>query len=300
MAGARGLLINITGGEDMTLFEVDQAANRIREEVDEEANIIFGSAIDETLTGKIRVSVVATGIDTPVQKTAERPRLVAVGGGGGMAQATASSSAGANGASLGVVAAPPMAMRPSGSALQPQASMGMAPQAMGNLAPQAVGGFAPQARTQPGRQAPIGAPLPRMVPSAPMPAAAPNQQALESDYGVDGTDPDEQADAQPAPRATVYPGARPQQGRPNGRYGDELPAEAAQPARKSLFGIVTGAIRGSLPATQAGAPAQPVRAEPSMHEAMHEAPVRANVRQTAGEDMGIDIPAFLRRQTSTS
>ena len=47
MAGARGLLINITGGEDMTLFEVDQAANRIREEVDEDANIIFGSAIDE-------------------------------------------------------------------------------------------------------------------------------------------------------------------------------------------------------------------------------------------------------------
>ena len=47
MAGARGLLINITGGDDLTLFEVDQAANRIREEVDEEANIIFGSAIDE-------------------------------------------------------------------------------------------------------------------------------------------------------------------------------------------------------------------------------------------------------------
>ena len=65
MSGARGLLINITGGEDMTLFEVDQAANRIREEVDEDANIIFGSAIDETLQGKVRVSVVATGIDTP-------------------------------------------------------------------------------------------------------------------------------------------------------------------------------------------------------------------------------------------
>src|SRR4029079_6618202 len=65
MAGARGLLINITGGEDMTLFEVDQAANRIREEVDEDANVIFGSAVDETLAGRIRVSVVATGIDVP-------------------------------------------------------------------------------------------------------------------------------------------------------------------------------------------------------------------------------------------
>ena len=89
MAGARGLLINITGGDDMTLFEVDQAANRIREEVDEEANIIFGSAIDETLTGKIRVSVVATGIDTPSQRTGERPKLVAVGGGAQPAVSTA-------------------------------------------------------------------------------------------------------------------------------------------------------------------------------------------------------------------
>jgi len=61
MRGAKGLLINITGGDDMTLFEVDAAANRIREEVDDEANIIFGSAVDETLAGKVRVSVVATG-----------------------------------------------------------------------------------------------------------------------------------------------------------------------------------------------------------------------------------------------
>ena len=73
MAGARGLLINITGGEDMTLFEVDQAANRIREEVDEEANIIFGSAIDSSLNGRIRVSVVATGIDSAAIEY--RPKL---------------------------------------------------------------------------------------------------------------------------------------------------------------------------------------------------------------------------------
>jgi len=62
MKGAMGVLINITGGFDMTLFEVDAAANRIREEVDPEANIIFGSTFDERLSGRIRVSVVATGI----------------------------------------------------------------------------------------------------------------------------------------------------------------------------------------------------------------------------------------------
>lgn len=64
MKGAKGVLINITGGGDMTLFEVDEAANRIREEVDPEANIIFGSTYDKDLEGKIRVSVVATGIES--------------------------------------------------------------------------------------------------------------------------------------------------------------------------------------------------------------------------------------------
>jgi cell division protein FtsZ len=63
MKGARGVLINITGGSDMTLFEVDEAANRIRDEVDPDANIIFGSTFNEALQGRMRISVVATGID---------------------------------------------------------------------------------------------------------------------------------------------------------------------------------------------------------------------------------------------
>lgn len=63
LSGARGVLINITGGMDMTLYEVDEAANHIREQVDADANIIFGSTFDDRLSGKIRVSVVATGID---------------------------------------------------------------------------------------------------------------------------------------------------------------------------------------------------------------------------------------------
>jgi len=66
MRGAGGLLISITGGKDMTLFEVDEAATRIREEVDPDANIILGATFDEMLDGIIRVSVVATGIDPAV------------------------------------------------------------------------------------------------------------------------------------------------------------------------------------------------------------------------------------------
>jgi cell division protein FtsZ len=73
MRGARGLLISITGGNDLTLYEVDEAATRIREEVDQDANIILGATFDESLDGIVRVSVVATGIDQEV--SASHPEL---------------------------------------------------------------------------------------------------------------------------------------------------------------------------------------------------------------------------------
>ncbi len=63
LKGAKGLIINITGGKDITLYEVDEAANRIKQEVDEEANIIYGTTCDDRLEGLVRVSIVATGID---------------------------------------------------------------------------------------------------------------------------------------------------------------------------------------------------------------------------------------------
>ena len=75
MKGARGVLINITGGSDMTLYEVDKAASRIGQEVDPEATIIFGSTIDETFDGRMRVSVVATGIDVHLVEARPRPAL---------------------------------------------------------------------------------------------------------------------------------------------------------------------------------------------------------------------------------
>ena len=63
LKGAKGLIINITGGKDITLYEVDEAANRIKQEIDENANIIYGTTCDERLEGLVRVSIVATGID---------------------------------------------------------------------------------------------------------------------------------------------------------------------------------------------------------------------------------------------
>jgi cell division protein FtsZ len=78
MKGARGLLISITGGKDLTLFEVDEAATRIREEVDQDANIIVGATFDENLDGVIRVSVVATGIEQAlISRNAAAPAATA-------------------------------------------------------------------------------------------------------------------------------------------------------------------------------------------------------------------------------
>ncbi len=88
LKGARAVLVNITGGQDMSLFEVDEAVNRIRDEVDPEANIIFGSTFSDAMEGKMRVSVVATGIDAgemmqrPPQESTMMPKPRTPMGGG--------------------------------------------------------------------------------------------------------------------------------------------------------------------------------------------------------------------------
>jgi cell division protein FtsZ len=234
MAGARGLLINITGGEDMTLFEVDQAANRIREEVAEDANIIFGSAVDDSLNGRIRVSVVATGIDTPVAQIAEpnvpRPRLVAVGGG-------------------------------------------------------------------------MPVPLPVMAHGAPAVAHAMPMPAVNNVVQLDNnpqaqflsatTEP-EQVTMQAQPITAPQPDARPR----GGLFTDPMqnqPAPAATTAphlhRPSLFKSVTSALRRAPTGPEAA------RAEPHIAA---EAPPTALVRPAVPEPEagGLDIPAFLRRQSN--
>lgn len=75
MHGAKGVLINITGGDDITLMEIDEAASIIKEEVDDNANIIFGSSYDEKLAGKIRVSIVVTGINDGEPQPEVQPRI---------------------------------------------------------------------------------------------------------------------------------------------------------------------------------------------------------------------------------
>jgi cell division protein FtsZ len=271
MAGARGLLINITGGEDMTLFEVDQAANRIREEVDEDANIIFGSAIDENLSGKIRVSVVATGIDTPEVRS-ERPRLVAVGGTGLAAQAVAKEPV-----------LTPAAM----------ASAGVAPSAQ----PPLLRGAATAAAAPLPQRAPFvpPAPKPAMLQPAPQRIVAP-PAPLDPEFS-----PAPLTEAPPmAARSIVIEENPPHtpRGVPE-HLRKPLKPQAEAPQRRSIFNIVTGAFRGAAqsPVAPSAALETPLsRAEPSLHEPIE--PARASVRPAGGEENLLDIPAFLRRQTS--
>jgi cell division protein FtsZ len=252
MSGARGLLINITGGDDMTLFEVDQAANRIREEVDEDANIIFGSAVDDVLSGRIRVSVVATGIDTPAQQEQQRPRLVAVGG---------------RASPLQVPLQPPMSAPAQTGAAMPFGLAGMAP-------------VMPPVALRPSM--PVQQGVPGAEPAFAETSFAPTSQPVAS------------------PRPAVFPQAQMPRHRSHlfaePPAAAEEPVPAPEPARPSLFGTVTGVFR-----RRAVGPAEPppARSEPTIApEPRTEPPVRASVRPVAGEEMGIEIPTFLRRQSS--
>ncbi len=257
MSGARGLLINITGGEDLTLFEVDQAANRIREEVDEEANVIFGSAVDETLEGRIRVSVVATGIDSYKSSEQSRPKLVAVNG-GGAAPAPQPIVIGNRGAGAAAAAMPGAAQ---GTA------HGAASGLLRQLSPQAeAGGQASatdaQLQPMPGRPGPQAQPLPV---------------------------------AQLTAKANLFAEAQ----RPTAVPLHAAPAQSDY-SRPNLFTTVTGGFwrRALQPTVPAGQPPPGLRREPEV--AAH--PVQDHtvaVRQTTvGEETGLEIPAFLRRQQS--
>jgi cell division protein FtsZ len=286
MRGARGVLINITGGLDMTLFEVDEAANRIRKEVDEEANIIFGSSIDEAMNGRIRVSVVATGIDAFEAREAERPRLVAIGGGAAVAQGAAT---------------------PGGGAALPVAGPGTLPFIRRAAQPATTAGAAEAGLRQPAA-----------VPPA-QTAAAPAAPAAEPPVTIGG--------AGAAAGGPAFPSAGSGGAAPLSRPAATGPGSAATPGSggsplRDIFRRVTGGAGGLMKRTLpepgasgigggAAAPGRPVRIEPDLRSgAGGAASGAAQAEFTAAasrggsslspppEDMGMEIPAFLRRQSN--
>ncbi|MBP2304734.1 cell division protein FtsZ [Azospirillum melinis] len=283
MKGARGVLINITGGYDMTLFEVDEAANRVRDEVDPDANIIFGSTFDSSLDGVMRVSVVATGIDAaamsnprtlhPVNLSLVGDRAKKPAAPGNLTGAPA--PAAAQGSAIPSAAAglrTPQPVTAGAAAIQhdPAQQYGQQPveapkPAAGPLHGENQGGhfFAPKpADAGPRQPVTVGA-APLSTPQQP----AHQQHAPQAPQMQSHQQPQHQPQ-QPAPMAPQHHHAAPQghqqhpgQQHPGGLSVGPAPAPAPEPApaRKGnfLFGLVTGLGRKSEPAPQ------PVQQQPA-------------------------------------
>jgi cell division protein FtsZ len=306
MKGARGVLINITGGMDMTLFEVDEAANRIRDEVDPEANIIFGSTFDQSLDGKIRISVVATGIEAVAQQ--QRPSQ-------------------AGGVSLSVVASSPAPQAYTAPSMGTMAEdRGMA-RMEAAPAPMPTYQAAPIVAQAPAMAAPIvaqSAPSPRPMAQASAPMGMTTSSigatALQAQPARPPMVKDEMAHLQ---RATTVarPAERPIDDRPfiapQAMEAGRGQAQHGEPARRgaSLFEKMTSRLTGQpLPAqpvgqpmrTQTAAPAQaprvqarePQRVEQPAAQPMLNLDPNDRIASPRAEEDLLDIPAFLRRQAN--
>ena len=244
--GARGLLINITGSSDITLFEIDQAANRVKEEVDADANIMFGMSMDETMAGRLRVSVVATGIDSMPQQA--MPSLKVVNGG------------------------EPVNF--------PSAVSGQSVNQQGSASAPRQGGYVPE------------------PPATPLISKAFVDRGHEIALGAQEAAPSAAAStaadivAQLAPAATPAP-------RPMPRPAQPAHAVAPTPVRvpetpktgASIFKSVFGFGSGAKPA----APAHTQHRQEPAIQAEPQAEARPAVRPAQIDEVGLEIPAFLRR-----
>ncbi|MFK7753325.1 MAG: cell division protein FtsZ [Sedimentitalea sp.] len=275
LRGAKGVLINITGAHDLTLFELDEAANRIREEVDPEANIIVGSTLDTAMEGNMRVSVVATGIDAtdvnteiPVpRRSMSQPLKMAV-----LAEEATPEPA----PELEIAA--PEQVEVAATAQEPMLFENLEAEAApahveaevavidDGLPPPAyqpeIPAFEPKADTFDGEPAEFVAPR-APAPGTPSPEAMQRLQAAAS-----------------AHRAPAAPSAGPVAASEKQRFGIN-----------SLINRMTGHA-GDTPAERAP---QAVRQQPSLRAAEAPAPVAA---EPDADQERIEIPAFLRRQAN--
>jgi cell division protein FtsZ len=314
LKGARAMLINITAGMDIALFEVDEAVNRVRNEVDPDANVIFGSTFDPTMEGRLRVSVVATGIDagSAIQQAPVRqPTLDVIRGGMG----TPARKPALGGFAAMGGAAP---MWPAASAMTQAVTMTATAEKL-----------EPGAYEMPAEPQPVGAPFMETIAEpveAPFEAFAPAAIAPEPELAAFMAEPDRSAEGFIPPRpadtmprqpaqppmlqAVVQPA--PVQPQPQAAAPARAPVEKKR-AFSTLFERVTGSRR-----TETAAPAAPPaqRAIPTLGTGI---PTRAQMTESniapAGQPrLGIDaparpkvstpeddlleIPAFLRRQAN--
>jgi cell division protein FtsZ len=317
MKGARGVLINITGGGDLTLFEVDEAANRIRDEVDSEANIIFGSTFDQALEGKMRVSVVSTGIDAD-QVVAPKPITLSLvttsqlAGLAGGAEAAPAASAGA--APAGELAAQSALPGPAAEAPMAEAPMVEAPAAEAMMAEPATAGATALALDPEIAAEPLDYAAPQA--EAESESATPDQAAwsegfiapppIEPDPQPTPAEPAE-AEADPFAAAAIVNAAR---------EPDPEAADTTPPGRRrtrNLFARMAGAARFAADSKERedgqgqAASAQPAMKitpstqavpKPAEQSSLSGLDPAERIEASAEEAELLDIPAFLRRQAN--
>ena len=298
LRGAKGVLINITGGADLTLFELDEAANRIREEVDPEANIIVGSTLDETLGGFMRVSVVATGIDAldvntdmPVPRRSmsmNRPMNIEAVEEAPVAQERQPEPA---------RAAPIAASAPAAAQEEPQTPsfFDEAPQQAARV-DNTRDMFAGR-RYEPIDQAQDDVPAPAYAPEPAAYEAQPEALEAEPEAFVAPRAP---TPGTPSPEAMARLRAAAQRAQPVERPAAAAPAPTQQGERprfgiNSLINRMTGSEGEAQP--RAAAPSQPARQQPPVQR--QQSAAAPQPRQEADpEQERIEIPAFLRRQAN--
>lgn len=296
MRGARGILINITGGSDVTLFEVDEAVNCIKGEVDPDANIIFGSTTDDNLEGLIRVSVVATGIESPET----RPATISL-------------------SDLPKEADSPEAITPSASERAPAVAESSVPSPTftphaSTLRTESVAVEAPVMTASP--SAPVAtSPVPASPSVIPPSASQPPEVRPESEYYSQPRQPPQQ----PAP-----PQARPMSTHPlpMAVQRDMQPTPRRAP---SLLNMLIRKVRSGFPLQdisqrrtvntepplrnppqemyqnaplrqQANVPQGDFRPKPAAAVPDEQPPQEKNPQQPSRPEVDLDVPAFLRRQ----
>ena len=288
MRGARGILINITGGNDITLFEVDEAVNCIKNEVDPDANIIFGSTFDENMEGVIRVSVVATGIESPA---ASRPTTISLSELPKEAEAPST-------APLAAVpeASPSVAQKAAAPAEMPAIPVQQAAQVQAPEAPaqQPYQPPAPSAEMT----APLSAPVQQQM-QAPVQQAPQQQQRHPSSQSMASapvTAPQDMRAVPPRRSSSLI-----------GRFVQTVRGVSgvSQPQQQQRSSTSEPMLRG--PSGQESYPNAPLRQQavfqqpqqqnpaPAAQDGSQQPPRQAQQPQQQS-DVDLDIPAFLRRQ----
>ena len=316
MKGARGLLISITGGNDLTLYEVDEAASRIRQEVDEDANIILGATFDESLDGIVRVSVVATGIDKVMAGDFHSAEARIAEAAQSLRSVARSTPALTRAPAPAPAAEPVQASYPPVDYGQPQPAPAPQPAPMPAYAPPPAQPVIQQqdVQLQPVAPKPVYAepapapvqpradyepPSPHFIPPAPeQPVRAARMPTID-DLPVQAR---AQLGAANRPASAPYAEAHPAVQRRTllerlasfGRAADEAPAPAPAPRQANAPVPAPAYGRGPAPGT-----VHQQYAKPQAPRAPH-GQLDPNGRQAprASEDEQLEIPAFLRRQSS--